>query len=159
MSRLTKPSRGDAIPAWVVAAAGWDWARQQAEQHGASELVGWLGRMQQVALQSLILLCAPAEKPSHARRAALDGGFVSKATKVVVKYSAGHTSTSWWLRGGLFCPECGAKGVWEEQSDGDYYVGPDYACTTCGAVFTYQGPLTDDIDVQVIEALRAESVI
>lgn len=40
----------------------------------------------------------------------------------------------------LFCPHCGQQKVWEEQSRGDYYCGPNYLCESCGSAFTLQGP-------------------
>lgn len=41
----------------------------------------------------------------------------------------------------LFCPHCGKQEVWEEQSPGDYYCGPDFICTSCAHNFSIQGPL------------------
>lgn len=37
------------------------------------------------------------------------------------------------------CPRCGQKGVWEEQGDGDYYLGKDFVCQECGNEFCMQG--------------------
>lgn len=36
---------------------------------------------------------------------------------------------------GLYCPLCGAKEVWIEGGPGDYYLGPDHYCGSCGAGF------------------------
>ena len=36
-----------------------------------------------------------------------------------------------WESTNKYCPECGAQTVEVETADGDYYVGPDYHCTTC----------------------------
>ncbi len=44
----------------------------------------------------------------------------------------------------LFCPHCGTKEVWEEQSEGDYYTGPDFICATCSHEFSIQGPRLKD---------------
>ena len=41
----------------------------------------------------------------------------------------------------LFCPNCGIKEVWQEQSSGDYYVGEDFICVACKHNFTIQGPV------------------
>jgi hypothetical protein len=40
----------------------------------------------------------------------------------------------------LHCPNCGVQSVWEEQSEGDYYAGPEFICITCSHNFTIQGP-------------------
>lgn len=32
----------------------------------------------------------------------------------------------------LYCPDCGVQDVWEEQGEGDYYVGSHYVCAACG---------------------------
>jgi len=55
-----------------------------------------------------------------------------------VKYELGHSYEETWHQGELYCPGCGKKGVWEEQSCGDYYVGPDFICPSCKANFTIQ---------------------
>jgi uncharacterized protein with PIN domain len=36
-----------------------------------------------------------------------------------------------WEPTDKYCPECGARTVEVETSDGDYYVGPDFRCMTC----------------------------
>lgn len=33
----------------------------------------------------------------------------------------------------LYCPNCGEKNVWHEDDPGDYYVGEEYQCGSCGA--------------------------
>ena len=38
----------------------------------------------------------------------------------------------------LFCPECGKQDVWIEDSPGDFYVGPEHRCGSCGNEFTMQ---------------------
>ena len=34
-----------------------------------------------------------------------------------------------------YCVNCGAKDVWVEDGEGDYYVGPDYICLACDHQF------------------------
>ena len=36
------------------------------------------------------------------------------------------------------CPHCGKRGVYEETSDGNYYVGPVLWCVHCGLSFSFQ---------------------
>ena len=60
--------------------------------------------------------------------------------KLDVRYAMGHSYPETWKLGELFCPECGKQGVWEEQSDGDYYVGANFLCIECCHAFTIQGP-------------------
>ena len=78
---------------------------------------------------------------------------------VDVKYKAGHSYPEDWSAGELFCPQCGMKTVWEEQGPGDYYVGSDYLCESCGSVFTIQGPKKGDYTIeQVLQAIRRQGV-
>lgn len=37
-----------------------------------------------------------------------------------------------------YCPMCGAKGVWVEEGEGDYDVGPANYCTFCKQEFSMQ---------------------
>ena len=83
---------------------------------------------------------------------------MTKRIETIVDYGS-HQSKSSWKKGELHCPHCGIKGVIEEQSEGDFYIGPDYACTGCGAIFqlpNYCEPLNknNDRDVQIITQLR-----
>lgn len=59
--------------------------------------------------------------------------------KVINEYPTHHYVDE-YIKGDLFCPQCGKQSVWEEQSDGDYYCGPDYICDACGSRFTIQRP-------------------
>ena len=80
-------------------------------------------------------------------------------TEFDVKYELGHSYTEEWECGELHCPGCGRKGVWEENSCGDYYCGPNYCCPACGAVFTIQwfGVREENWqDQQRTENIRAE---
>ena len=38
----------------------------------------------------------------------------------------------------LFCPYCGERDVWIEDSPGDYYVGPSHKCLSCDEEFYLQ---------------------
>jgi len=68
-----------------------------------------------------------------------------------------HKYGETWKKVELFCPNCGTRNVWEEQSGGDYYVGCELACTACANHFTIQGPYegVSDQDKQRMEHLRA----
>jgi predicted RNA-binding Zn-ribbon protein involved in translation (DUF1610 family) len=89
-----------------------------------------------------------------------------RIAKVCVFYKAGHHSKSRWKKGVLYCPACGKQGVWEEQDPGDYYVGSDYACTKCGAIFVLPNHVEtmaekkypNETDLQIIEQLTAQDV-
>lgn len=77
-----------------------------------------------------------------------------------VHYEAGHSYDRTYVKTGYFCPACGVQTVWEEDSDGDYYAGSDYNCSSCGAKFNI--PTLIDVDVekmdwqqrQIYDALR-----
>ncbi len=57
----------------------------------------------------------------------------------------------------FFCPNCGLKEVWQEQSSGDYYVGEDLICTACKHYFTIQGPMlmTEPNQLKKVQQLRS----
>lgn len=81
-----------------------------------------------------------------------------KVKRIKVKYKLGHSYKEDWEWKNLFCPNCGKKSVWEEQSGGDYYVGVQYLCILCKATFNL--PSYVDIsdnwqDKQRIEAIKA----
>lgn len=60
--------------------------------------------------------------------------------KVLNEYPNSHHYIDVYEPSDLFCPHCGNDTVWQEQSPGDYYTGPDYICTTCEMDFSIQGP-------------------
>jgi len=76
-----------------------------------------------------------------------------------VKYKAGHSYQHTYEKCELFCPECGVQQVWQEQSEGDYYVGETYVCLGCEVQFTIQGPTlisgSDESVKQILSALRS----
>jgi len=76
--------------------------------------------------------------------------------KVLDEYPTHHYWRE-YLKCDLFCPSCGKKDVWEEQSEGDYYCGPDFICVACGAKFTIQGPAicSPSNETKVLEQLRS----
>lgn len=59
--------------------------------------------------------------------------------KVINEYDSHHYIEE-FLPCDLFCPNCGYRSVWREQSPGDYYVGQEFICTACAHDFTIQGP-------------------
>lgn len=75
-------------------------------------------------------------------------------TKIVtVIYPAGH-SYDYIMKfdDGLFCSNCGNKGVWFEEGRGDYYQGVSHYCTSCSFEFTM--PSFGKADEQIIRQLR-----
>ena len=50
-----------------------------------------------------------------------------------VKYELGHSYEETWEKTDSFCPVCGIRNVWVQDSDGDYYQGPEFMCASCGA--------------------------
>lgn len=62
----------------------------------------------------------------------------------VVEDHGTYTSESSWDVGDYYCPNCGERTVYEENGEGDYYVGPDLICVLCSAAWTMQGPRTPD---------------
>ena len=76
--------------------------------------------------------------------------------EIEVKYKAGHSYNETWLKGEYHCPDCGVKGLWEEQGEGDYYVGASFCCHHCGSVFTMQYREGQSYtDKQRVEAIKA----
>lgn len=71
--------------------------------------------------------------------------------KVIREYKNHHYKTSFKKEDTIFCPNCGAKGVWVEEGPGDYYVGEEYRCVKCFYSFTFQGSgvIEDDITEQL----------
>lgn len=76
------------------------------------------------------------------------------------------TSSTYEKEEGTYCPNCGKSGVWAEQGCGDYYCGVDYICVACGCIWTMptfrvagstSDNLSNDTDVQTVEALRAHA--
>ena len=60
--------------------------------------------------------------------------------KVLNEYPGSHHYIENYEKSEYFCIHCGAQEVWQEQSGGDYYCGPEYFCTACSHRFTMQGP-------------------
>lgn len=54
----------------------------------------------------------------------------------------------------LFCPHCAARSIWRETGDGDYYVGVEWRCSACGAMFRDAPGEPDDNDRKIAEQLR-----
>jgi predicted RNA-binding Zn-ribbon protein involved in translation (DUF1610 family) len=53
--------------------------------------------------------------------------------KVLQEYPNSHHYVREYQLSGLFCPTCGKQEVWAEQGGGDYYLGVDYVCASCGS--------------------------
>jgi predicted RNA-binding Zn-ribbon protein involved in translation (DUF1610 family) len=60
---------------------------------------------------------------------------MQKPIEVTVNYG-NHQYHYEYAKSAYFCPNCGSEEVWVEQSDGDYYQGPNHVCTSCTALFT-----------------------
>lgn len=52
-----------------------------------------------------------------------------------VLYDAGHTCSETREKTDYFCPHCGVASVWDEVSDGDYYLGTTLTCANCRGTF------------------------
>lgn len=53
--------------------------------------------------------------------------------KILNEYPGSHHYWDEFVKGDYFCPFCGKQEVWESQDSGDYYVGSEQICATCGA--------------------------
>ena len=60
--------------------------------------------------------------------------------KVLNEYPNSHHYWGEYVKTKCFCPTCGHREVWQEQSEGDYYVGENWCCTECDSMWTMQGP-------------------
>lgn len=78
--------------------------------------------------------------------------------EVEVKYSAGHTYKHKLKKTELYCICCGVRGVWEDTSSDDYYIGTPYYCTNCSSVFYSPSiyNLLSNEQQQIIHALKQE---
>lgn len=79
-----------------------------------------------------------------------------KTTKeVTIKFHWGEYKTT-YLKEEVFCPNCGEKKVWSENSEGDYYIGPTYLCIGCNFAFHLpsSGETTEKAYLSVITQLR-----
>ena len=81
---------------------------------------------------------------------------------LAVHYRAGHSYDEVWEPLEIYCPECGEQRVWRDTSEGDYYVGPTYLCSACGACGQIlfdgarcSGSGEDDYNQQRLVAIRA----
>lgn len=63
----------------------------------------------------------------------------------------------WWFKTQLFCPICGKRNVWEEDSAGDYYAGPAILCLDCGGTMQHPREKGGCADEERLPALRALS--
>lgn len=77
---------------------------------------------------------------------------------VYVKYEAGHYSRESWSETDLYCPTCGCKSVWAEDSPGDYYEGPGHLCVSCRTSFTLPS-LTEFHETHKQTAQRLERIL
>jgi hypothetical protein len=77
--------------------------------------------------------------------------------KITARFKAGHTVEREYVHCELFCPNCCKQMVWEEQGEGDYYLGNDYICIGCSVSFTIQGPYkieeTNESEQQFLQAI------
>lgn len=74
---------------------------------------------------------------------------------VTITYSQGNTSSVLMLKTDLFCPYCGKQEVWDEEDEGDYYVGTEKICIACeGSFYMKDGTGGDGRDEQVISQIK-----
>jgi hypothetical protein len=73
-----------------------------------------------------------------------------------VRYQLGHVTTKDFDLTDYFCPQCGNKSVWVEDSEGDYYEGPQFICTHCESSFRLPRiyKIEDMEDRQIVKELK-----
>jgi rRNA maturation protein Nop10 len=60
----------------------------------------------------------------------------------------GSRRTEEWTLTSFYCPHCASKTVWEAEG-GDYPVGPELFCSTCGGSFySPEAPSLDELEVK-----------
>lgn len=74
--------------------------------------------------------------------------------KILIKYTWGDLERT-YIKGELFCPKCGKQSIYEEQEEGDYYLGSDFYCSECDHDFTIQGP-EKSRHIEIGEQIRVE---
>ncbi len=81
--------------------------------------------------------------------------------KVLDEYATHHYFTEYELNSELYCPNCGKKEVWTEQSEGDYYTGATNLCLHCEHYFSIQGPSTIESPNRrrILDQLRAQKTL
>ena len=78
--------------------------------------------------------------------------------EITVDFGTHEVHERWSRDKEMFCPDCGKQEVWVEQSEGDFYVGPLFVCTSCESVWTIQGPGTaTNVEQQRIASIREVS--
>lgn len=79
-----------------------------------------------------------------------------KKVKVEFPHEMGGTTSEWFTwDAAIYCPGCGAKGVW--VSDGsDYYAGPNHVCTRCSSISHIDTRKADNwLDEGYVNGLKA----
>ena len=72
--------------------------------------------------------------------------------KIILK---GYHCAEDWFETDYFCPICGKRAVWEEDSPGGYYTGPAIMCGECGATMQHpSGPRDSGVDADRLAVLR-----
>lgn len=86
----------------------------------------------------------------------LDEQLTGGSVKVLNEYQYHHYMDE-YQKCDLFCPNCGVRSVWQEQSPGDYYFGENFICTACTHDFTIQGPapMSQQNQLKKIDQLRS----
>lgn len=69
--------------------------------------------------------------------------------------SLGHHYVQEYVKSEFYCPSCGSKEVWEQQGEGDYYMGVNYVCTSCGRHHHLDSSGMEDFDPHILEQLRS----
>lgn len=59
--------------------------------------------------------------------------------KILNEYPGSHHYWCEFEKTNYFCPECGQQEVWQEQTEGDYYLGEQWLCASCSLKWTMQG--------------------
>lgn len=76
-------------------------------------------------------------------------------TLSVTRSATGDPTKLVWEETPLYCPNCGARTVWCESGEGDYYRGPDHGCTSCRHSFALPGGVDEAVEgrAQILEAI------
>ena len=77
----------------------------------------------------------------------------------VVRQYKEHYYIENYEKSDLYCPNCGKKEVWEEQGEGDYYLGPNYYCISCdtGHSLTHTcAKIKSPCDIMIVKQLKGD---
>lgn len=92
--------------------------------------------------------------------------YCSKGTGIKKTFS--HSYIFEYEKCDYYCINCGKQLVYEEDGEGDYYIGVNYICANCGLCFNVPLERTiedvkkddpDDSQLQIFEAIKKEKTL